>query len=218
MFDKWLNLPAHYYLHLTALSILMVGLPLSNVLMSIGTIWIIANWLLEGKVKQKWERFKSNKLLIAIVALYFWLAISLAWSTDLNYGTKDIINKLPFLVIPLVLGTTTPIKKSNYIFLLYLFLASLTVTTSINYFSYQSSDKVDIRQMSLFISHIRLGMLLCLAIFLSFYEVLKQTINKWIVVPVLIWLLYYLYFSQVLIGYLIFVALLYVTMLFFFFF
>jgi len=215
MFDKWLKLPAHYYLYITALSLLMVGLPLSNVLMSIGTIWIIANWLLEGKFKQKWERFKSNKLLIAIVALYFWLVISLAWSTDFNYGTKDIINKLPFLVIPLVLGTIPPIKKSNYIFLLYLFLVSLTVTTIINYYSYQSSDKIDIRKMSMFISHIRLGMLLCLAIFLSFYELLKQSINKWVIVPILIWLLYYLYLSQVLIGYLIFAVLLYVTVIFF---
>ena len=61
MFDKWLKLPAHYYLHITALSLLVVGVSLSNVLMSIGTIWIIANWLIELDFSTKWGRFKTNK-------------------------------------------------------------------------------------------------------------------------------------------------------------
>jgi putative effector of murein hydrolase LrgA (UPF0299 family) len=215
MFDKWLNLPAHYYLHLTALSLLMVGLPLSNVVMSIGTIWIIANWLIEGDFKSKWERFKANKPLIAISVLFIWLFISFAWSSDLQYASKDLVNKLPFIVIPLVVGTREHIKQKNYTFLLYLFIASLTVTTLINYFHYKNSQHTDIRQMSMFISHIRLGMLLCLGIFLAFYEVIKKRINAFIVVPVLIWLLYYLYLSQVLIAYLIFAALLYVSIVYF---
>ena len=215
MFDKWLNLPAHYYLHLTALSLLMVGLPLSNVVMSIGTIWIIANWLIEGDFKTKWKRFKNNKPLIAICILYVWLFVSFAWSSDLQYATKDLVNKLPFIVIPLVVGTREPLNHKNYIFLLYLFLASLTVTTIINYFHYKTNQLTDVRQMSVFISHIRLGMLLCLGIFLAFYEVLKKRMTGFVVIPVLIWLIYYLYLSQVLIAYLIFAVLFYVSIIYF---
>jgi hypothetical protein len=215
MFDKWLNLPAHYYLHLTALSLLMVGLPLSNVVMSVGTIWIIANWLIEGNFKTKWIRFKGNKPLIAISILFIWLFISFAWSSNLQYGIKDLANKLPFVVIPLVVGTREPIKQKNYTFLLYLFLVSLTVTTIINFFYYKNSPLKDIRQMSMFISHIRLGMLLCLGIFLAFYEVIKKRMKAFIVLPILVWLLYYLYLSQVLIAYLIFVVLLYVSVIYF---
>jgi len=215
MFDKWLNLPAHYYLHLTALSLLMVGLPLSNVVMSIGTIWIIANWIIEGDFNNKWESFKTNKLLIAISFLFFWLSLSLAWSTDLKYGTKDLVNKLPFIVIPLVVGTREPLKRKNYTFLLYLFLISLTITTIINYFQYKNNQLTDIRQMSMFVSHIRLGMMLCLAFFLAFYEVIKKRMNVVIALPILIWLLYYLYFSQVLIAYLIFAVLFYVSVIYF---
>jgi len=63
MFDKWLNLPAHLYLKLTALTILTVGIALSNVLMSIGAIWIIANWLIQADFKNYWVRFKRLLLL-----------------------------------------------------------------------------------------------------------------------------------------------------------
>jgi len=59
MFDKWLNLPAHLYLKLTALVIITVGIAISNVLMSIGTIWIISNWLIEGKFQTYWTKFQK---------------------------------------------------------------------------------------------------------------------------------------------------------------
>ena len=61
MFDKWLNLPAHLYLKLTALTLLIVGVALSNVLMSIGAIWIIANWLIEGDFKTTGNDLKKKK-------------------------------------------------------------------------------------------------------------------------------------------------------------
>lgn len=215
MFDKWLNLPAHYYLHLTALSILMVGLPLSNVLMSIGTIWIFANWLIQGQFKNKWQRFKQNKALIAISLLYCLLVFSLLWTEDYKYASKDLLNKLPFIAIPLVMGTIPPLKHKHYVFLLYLFLFSVSFTTIFNYVKYTNKPFFDIRKMSFFISHIRLGMLLCLAIFLTFYEIIKGQINRFVLIPVLIWLLYYLYFSQVLIAYLLLLILCYVTVIYF---
>ena len=54
MFDKWLRLPAHLYLRITALTLLTVGIALSNVLMSIGAIWIISNWLIEADFNSYW--------------------------------------------------------------------------------------------------------------------------------------------------------------------
>jgi hypothetical protein len=210
MFDKWLNLPAHYYLHLTALSLLMLGLPLSNVLMSVGTIWIFANWLLEGKFNNKWSRFKKNTPLQAILILYVLFILSLLWSVDYKYASKDLLNKLPFIVVPLVMGTKEPLKHENYIWLLKLFVLSLVFTTVFNYIYFIKNDFVDIRAMSFFISHIRLGMMLCLAIFLSIFEIYKGNLPKWLLI-VNVWLFYYLYFSQVGIAYILFVLLSVVT-------
>ncbi|MGV6860830.1 MAG: O-antigen ligase family protein [Putridiphycobacter sp.] len=207
MFDKWLNLPAHYYLHLTALSILVIGLPLSNVLMSIGTIWIFANWLLEGNYKSKWVSLTSDKPLMAIVLLYVLFAVSIFWSQNLAYAGQDLLNKLPFIAIPFVMGTRQKIAQKEYRFLLFLFILSLLFTTIFNFIRYNNKALVDIRQMSFFISHIRLGMLISVGVFLLFYEVLSKHIKLILAVPVLLWLLYYTYLSQVMIAYLLLIIL-----------
>jgi len=200
MFDKWLKLPIHYYLHITALSLLIVGVALSNVLMSIGTIWIIANWLIELDFKSKWENFKHNKIVIAFSILFMLMIVSLSWSSDIEYGLKDLLIKLPLITIPLVMGTRKKLDYKIYLFLLYLFIASLTFTTVFNYIRYDLQNLVEKRDLSFFISHIRLGGLICLAVFLSGYEILKQNMSK-LIIPLLIWLLYYLYFSQTISAY-----------------
>ena len=213
MFDKWLKLPVHYYLHLTALSLLIVGVALSNVLMSIGTIWIIANWLLELDFKAKWKRFKESKIIIAFSILFILMTLSLSWSQDIEYGLKDLLIKLPLIAIPLVMGTRKKLDHNIYIFLLYLFIASLTVTTIFNYIRFENNDFGDKRALSFFISHIRLGGIICLAIFLVGFEIIKNNINK-LIAPVLLWLIYYLYFSQTVSAYLL-ILLLSITTLFY---
>jgi len=213
MFDKWLKLPAHYYLHITALSLLIVGVALSNVLMSIGTILIIANWLIELDFAAKWKRFKENKIVIAFSILFLTMTLSLGWSNDIDYGLKDLLIKLPLITIPLVMGTRKRLDHKVYLFLLYLFIASLTFTTVFNYISYNIHDLADKRGLSLFISHIRLGGLICMALFLTGHEILKQNISKLLIIPQ-IWLLYYLYFSQTISAYILVLILTFITLLF----
>lgn len=212
MFDKWLKLPAHYYLHITALSLLIVGVALSNVLMSIGTIWIIANWLIELDFNTKWQRFKKNKIVIAFSLLFLSMGLSLIWSADIDYGLKDLLIKLPLITIPLVMGTRKKLEYKIYIFLLYLFIASLTFTTVFNYIRYDINQLVDKRELSFFISHIRLGGLICLALFLTGYEIIKRKISPFLT-PILAWFLYYLYFSQTISAYILFLILFGLTIL-----
>lgn len=201
MFDKWLKLPAHYYLHIIALSLLIVGVSLSNVLMSIGTIWIIANSLIELNFRAKWKRLKSNKTLIAICLFFGFMIFTLAWSEDLNYASKDLLIKLPLITVPLVVGTSKPLENKIYRFLLYLFVGTLSFTTLFNYIRFNTNNFIDIREMSFFISHIRLGTLLCLAIFLIGYENIKNKMKFWFTAPLLLWFVYYLYKSQTLTAY-----------------
>jgi hypothetical protein len=214
MFDKWLKLPAHYYLHLTALSLLTVGVVLSNVLMSIGTIWIIANWLIEMDFKTKLDRFKSDKSIIAISLIFLLMLVSFFWSQDIDYAAKDVLIKLPLITIPLVMATSKPLAHKNYKFLLYLLLASLTFTTVFNFIRFRLYDFGDIREMSFFVSHIRLGGVICMALFLTAYEIIKKRMSLWFLAPVLIWLMVYIIKSQVLSAYILFVILMATSIMF----
>lgn len=207
-----LKLSVHYYLHIIALSLLIVGVALSNVLMSIGTMLMIANWLIELDFNSKWKRFKENKIVIAITILFLIMVLSLSWSNDLEYGLKDLLIKLPLITIPLVLGTRKKLEYKIYIYLLYLFITSLTFTTIYNYIRFDINDFGDKRALSFFISHIRLGGIICLAIFLIGYEIIKNNMPK-LFIPVLMWLLYYIYFSQTISAYLLLFLLCFINLL-----
>ncbi len=216
MFDKWLNVPAHYYLHLTALTILVVGVSTANVLMSIGTIWLIANWLIEGRFNEKLERLKTRKTVWAILGLTALSFITLFWSENLEYGIHDLRIKLPFIVIPLVLGTAKPLSKKDFFRLIYFFIAGLLITSVINYWRYVQNIDVnkDIREMSRFISHVRYSILINFGIFFSYYVILKQKqLRIYFVLP-LLWFLFYQYKSQTINGYALFIILCIISLVF----
>lgn len=215
MFDKWLNLPAHLYLRITALTILIVGVALSNVLMSIGTIWIIANWLIEADFKAYWSRFKRQKTSWFIVATFFLLGLSLVWSADINYGFKDLRIKLPFIVIPLVMATSEPLEKKHIYFLLYTFVGIIIYTSVYNFvrYNYVVENATDIREMSTFISHVRYAILINFAFFTTLYLCYKKRIPLFLGIVIMGWLLFYLYKSQVVNGYLLFVVLSIITLI-----
>lgn len=217
MFDKWLNLPAHLYLRITALTILTVGIALSNVLMSIGAIWIISNWLIQADFKLYWEKFKQKPSVWLVVALFFFLAFSLIWSADFSYGFKDLRVKLPFIVIPLVMATSAPLAQKHFYFLLYVFLGIVTYTSAYNFirYNYFLDDSADIREMSTFISHIRFSVLINFAIFICVYFIYKRKYSPFLWVGLMGWFLIYLYISQIISGYLLFVVLTPFTVVFF---
>lgn len=203
MFDKWFKLPAHLYLRLTALVILTVGVTLSNVLMSIGAIWIISNWIIEADYQNYWKRLKRRKSLWFLLFIFFFGLLSVIWSENVGYWFRDARMKLPLLAVPLVMATSTPLKKEHFHFLLFVFFGMLTYTTVWNYGHYLSSPADDIREMSRFISHVRLATLLVLGIFMAIFCLVKNTGNRLLLTAMVLWFLFYLYKSQVLNGYLL---------------
>ena len=209
MFDKWLRLPAHLYLRITALTILTVGIALSNVLMSIGAIWIISNWLIQADFDSYWKKFKEKKTVWIVVAIYAFIAVSLLWSDDMAYGFKDLRVKLPFIVIPLVLATSEPLQKKHFYFLLYVFLGIVLYTSVYNYIRYNFvlENVHDIREMSVFISHVRFSVLINFAIFICIFLTYKKKFSPIIWMILLAWFAFYLYTSQILNGYILFLAL-----------
>jgi len=209
MFDKWLNLPAHYYLKITALLILIIGVCLHNTLMSIGVIWIGANWLIEAKYVEYWKHFKKSPAVWLILLLLLLSFLSLLWSDDLGYGLKDLGKKAPLFVIPFVLGTSAPIEKKVLHFLLFTFLGVLTLTSFINYyrFNYVLENAIDIRDMSYFVSHVRFSILTAMAVFVAIYLMIQKVGFRLIWLLLIVWFTFYTFKSQILNGYVIFAVL-----------
>ena len=215
MFDKWLKIPAHFYLRATALTILVVGVAISNVLMSIGAIWIISNWLIEADFSNYKKRLFASPEIILILLFLLFCIVSMSWSDDFWYGFKDIKIKLPLLAIPLALATGKPLENKVFYFVLYVFIGIIVYTSLYNYiwYNYFLDVQTDIRLMSKFISQIRFALLIDLAFFVSIFLIFEKRLRLVIALPIMAWLVFYMYKSQVLNGYILFVVLLLVTLI-----
>jgi hypothetical protein len=215
MFDKWLKLHAHYWLRVTALVILIIGVAVSNVLMSIGAIWIISNWLIEAKFSEYGQRLKNSPELILILLFLGYSILTVAWSDDFWYAFHDIRIKLPLLAIPLALGSGAPLDRKVFHFLLFLFIGIVAFTSALNFIWFNFYTlQADIRQMSWFISQIRFATLVDLALFSTVFLILEKKFNWFFGFLLIAWFTLYTFYAQVLNGYILFALLFLFTMIF----
>jgi hypothetical protein len=201
MLDKLFGYPAHKYLHFIGALIVAIGLPLNKVVMSIGTIWLISNVVLKADFKIYWKTIKANTVLWLIIGLFLFHLIGLFWSEDLGYGLRDIRSKLPFLVLPLAL-IVFPLERLFLKWVLIAFLISLSITSCINFFwGFVLNDTtiIDLRDISLFGSHIRYGLLIVFGVGITLIKGFQEKKYSWWIWT--LWFLAYTLITQVLTAY-----------------
>ncbi len=168
----------HPYLHFTGLLLMVAGLPFSMLLMSLSQFFIGGNWILEGDYKEKLNRFKSNKVAIALCSIFLMLLPPLFWSDDLNEALKLLRLNLPFLIFPFVLGSVKPLQPNWYKLLIRLFVLSVFLAViacgALGLPRWMNGELTDIRHISLFISHIRFSLLIVFALLLIGWMLIKK--------------------------------------------
>lgn len=197
MFSKYLPYTKIYIL---AFLLLAIGLSTGKFLMSLSSIILASAWVLEGKYVEKWERIKSYKYAPLILALGF--VVHIIWllnSSNYDYAFHDIIRKLPLLSFPIVIGSIPMLSRKVYELIIGVFILGLLVSTWISYGAYLELFTIktgvsDVRNISFFISHIRLSLLICLAIVLMFYYFFtKSGLLKVLSILISVWFCYFLY-------------------------
>lgn len=204
MLSRYFGPRIHSHIQVFLLSALAASLVLSKFVMSLSMMLLVLNLLLEANFKTYWENIRTSRLFHWVALLFLIHVISLAWSSNLTYGFHDIKVKLPLLVIPLVL-TAHPISSRKQLkWILQIFLASVLFVTLYNYLAYQQvfgpRDYDDIRGMSLFDSHVRLSLMVVMAIVATVQLYRWRSIPVFLMMAIVVWLHYYTYFSQVLSG------------------
>jgi len=174
----------HEQVYYFGLVLIVASLPVSIFAVSMGQILILLNWLAEGRFREKWQRLKSNRALLAILSLFLLHALSLLWSTDTAYGAKDMRIKATLFVIPLVVGTSVPLlkKQVDRIMLLFtfgVFVASMASVAAL--LGWVDAEVDNYRDLSLFISHIRLSLMIVVAILVVvwFLFIQRNHITRW---------------------------------------
>lgn len=159
----------HRTIHLGALAMALVFLPWSEFLLSLSEIVLLVNWLWEAAAQRSLgSRFKRafTTAESAVFLSFFGLhVLGLLWTTDLKWGLDLCRILLPVLLFGLVLSTSPKLTPKQLRDLLLLGAWSATASTlACLAMRHDVLAQGNYRELSPFISHIRLSLMLCLAI------------------------------------------------------
>jgi len=204
----------HRKIYLAGLALLGISLPVSLFMISVSELLLFANWVLEGNFKKKLQILKQRKSLLLITSIYLVHVIGLLYSNDFQYAFHDLRIKLPFLALPIIIGTSEQLSGKQIKYILLLFISTVIVSSFIStaiLFNLTKIEVNDIREISPFISHIRFALLVNMAIFSLLYYIFFNTRNKSylmrkvIFVLATLWLIIFLFLLQSFTGILIFI-------------
>jgi len=191
---------------LCGLLLILVGMPLSKFLMSVGQFVLLGNWLWEGNWKAKWNIINASKVLWLMSGFILIHLLGLLWTENFEYAFHDLKIKLPLLWFPLLFITTHQIlsKKEIHI-LLWIFVLSVisaSITCFYVWLGFTKHKVVDIRDISIFNSHIRFALMIDFSISFLLFYFFQQNERRWIIIKLLfiIWLIVFLIIMQSVTG------------------
>lgn len=176
LLSKFKPLPIGEKLFLLGMLSMAIGLPTSRFLMSLSFLLSGLGWF---AIPNRWERFKGfftwNSAAIFTIC-YAVLLFSLFWTDNFNYAWKDAKVKMPLLFIPWMYYTKPKLSRFWFLNIIKAFILSTFVSclsACVNWikfkWGYFDQELVDLRQISRFIDHIRLSLMIALsALFLLF--------------------------------------------------
>lgn len=183
---------------------MLFGMPLGEFFMSVGTIAFSVNWLIEGDLNNKLKRGIQNKLALGILTVLAIHLLGLIWTNSLVSSVHDLKIKLPFFLLPFFFSSKPIFSAKQLKQLLYVFVGATILSSLIStyvYFDISSKEDVfDVREISIFISHIRQSMMVVFSIAILIYFTLKNELNKALTLPAILFLIGYLILLQSLTG------------------
>ncbi len=143
---------------------------------SVPQIILMGNWLIGLNFSQKWLRLKSNKIFWVLSSVFLIHVIGLLYTNDLGRGWEDVRTKIPLMFLPMIFFSEDPLSKKEFRALLMLFVAGCVVNTAwCMIYSFILHHTETVRNSSRFMSHIRLGLYLNLAIAVLCYLIYYET-------------------------------------------
>ncbi|MEI6814979.1 MAG: O-antigen ligase family protein [Bacteroidota bacterium] len=190
------------------LALLVAFLPESKFIMSLSQFILAFGWVIGGNIPSKIRSFFQNKVALALTLIFLIHLIGLSYTEDYSYAMKDLRIKLPLLIFPLIISTSRPLTIKQFETLLYLFCGSVLVATLYSFavwMGWTHHQIHDIREISVYISHIRFGIMIAFSVLLlgRFIYLHHKTYSQAITIviaAVLVWFLMFLVILEAITG------------------
>ena len=167
--------------------------------MSVSLIGLTANFFLERDFLQKWSTIKKKKYLpIIFSGLFLIELIWLPFSENMFIGLNVLRIKLPLLLLPIIIGSSSYLSKKEHKTIIITFFVGLLISTiwvylvSVDLLTTKKNSGT-VRDASVFMSHIRYSILLSFSTMLLIYLSIKANLNKVLSSVLLIWLVFILF-------------------------
>jgi len=186
------------------------SLPLSVWLLSALTISLASFWLLTGGPARLLHDFRRKRSVIVFLLFYIVYLAGMITTSDFPAGLNELKNKLPLIAFPVVIGFSETLDKKELKIIISSFVAGVVISSLAGIFlrmNVADGEITSTRQLSVFISHIRLAIMTVLAIFVSFYFFFisgRRTGTDFFYLLTGIWLTVFLFILLSLTGILIF--------------
>jgi len=183
-------------------------MPLSLFVTNATIILIVVNWVVEGDFSAKLARIRENKGILVFCSIFIVHLIWLINTSNFDYALNDLRIKLPLLALPIALGTSKPISEEWRNRVLASFVSGVLVATILGFAAKSFGTGGNFRALSLFVSNIRLSLMICMSIFILLYFVVKKIFFTkrmfWGAAILCVWLLFFLSMIQSITGYVCF--------------
>ena len=159
----------HRRIHLGGLGLALIMLPWSEFLLSLSQILLVVNWLWEGIATRdlggRFKRAFTTRESAVFLSFFGLNLLGLLWTTDLKWGINLCRILLPVLVFGVVLSSVPRLTARQLRDLLLLGAWSATASTlACLAMRHSVLEQGNYRELSPFISHIRLSLMLCFSI------------------------------------------------------
>ena len=195
----------HTYLYYFSLCILVIGMPTSKFLISTAQLIMLGNWIIEGNLKNKIRHFWNNKPAVILSSLLILHFIGLIYTSNFQDAYLDLRVKIPLFVLPLILSTSKQLPENIFYSILKLFIASVIFATIVSILIFVGiiyRPIIDMRGISIFISHIRFALLICVSTFIAgyFIKISTSILSKITWSVIILWFIVFLIIMESLTG------------------
>lgn len=155
--------------HIGALALAAIMLPWSEFLLSNAQFLLVANWLVEGVVRKdlagRFKRAFTHPAGLVFLSFFALHLLGLLWTEDMEWGLDLCRILLPILAFTPVLVSSSPLSARELRTILLLGAWSTAASTVVCLaLRHEVIGLGGYRELSIFISHIRLSLLLCFSV------------------------------------------------------
>ncbi len=167
----------HRNLFLLFSALVAFSLPLSEVGVSVGMIGLVVNWIVESRFRLFPKLSRVELPLLLFLVIYALGIVGLIFTSDFSWAFHDLRIKLPLLLLPIVFFFSERLSEKEFRLILLALVLGVFIGSVASMLALFGVIPVEIsssRSISLFISHIRFSLLVCMAICGLIYLLIKD--------------------------------------------